>query len=103
VAVEPESSGSELRSGECSNRGNQIVDDLTDLLFKIRVVEAAIRVETIRRMADGDLALHDSCANRAQHVSELGLRPDSSEVAGAGSDDGREVRGRRPAPSRAAN
>ena len=66
---------------------HQLPYDFAHLLFEVRVVQSAQRVEAVHGVADCNLAVDDACAHSAEHLAKFGLGPNRAEAAGACADD----------------
>ncbi len=70
-----------------SNRGHQLLDDAVELGQHLAVGGVAALGHPRRRLSDGQLALQHARPDGAEHLAQLGLRPDGAEDPGAGADD----------------
>ena len=69
-----------------SDLGDERRDHLGELLAQ-PFVDEPVALEAGGRVADGDLAVDDPRAGRAEDLAQLGLCPHGPEGAGAGADD----------------
>src|SRR5215212_8777334 len=76
--------------------GDERRDDLAEPLAGFLVGQAPVGVEARMRERNREVALDDAGAGACEHLTQLRLRPDRAEHAGAGADDrGRLVADRR--------
>src|SRR4051794_38548506 len=68
--------------------GDERRHDLGELVAELALEQAPVGVEMAVRVAEGEVALDDTRAGRAEHLAQLGLRPYRAEGAGARPDDG---------------
>jgi hypothetical protein len=72
--------------GGCT--GEEVGEDVLEACAELVVGEREVVVEGLVCVADRELVVEDVRAGGCEHLSELGLRPDGAEEAGAGADDG---------------